>query len=140
MRFTSIAAPRARTSIRRVRLATASLVSATALLGFSAGAAQTHHGLDDFDTDRLYYIAGTISQIRWGEPHSYFTVAVEDDLPADTPSSTCRTDCATPPTVTRSTPHPPTTGASTSSVSLSSSARLQPSTSGCSASADERCG
>ncbi|MEU3997137.1 DUF6152 family protein [Streptomyces fungicidicus] len=85
MRSTTTAAPRARTGIRRTRLATASLASATALLVFSAGAAQAHHGFDDFDTDRLYYIAGTVSQVRWGEPHSYFTVTVEEGLPADTP-------------------------------------------------------
>ncbi|MET9440645.1 DUF6152 family protein [Streptomyces sp. NPDC006610] len=55
------------------------------LLLFSAGGAQAHHGFDDFDTDRLYYMAGTVSQVRWGEPHSYFTVTVEDGLPADAP-------------------------------------------------------
>ncbi|MGX1509572.1 DUF6152 family protein [Streptomyces collinus] len=70
---------------RRTRLATASLLSATLLLAYSAGTAQAHHGFDDFDTDRLYYIAGTVSEVRWGEPHSYFTVTVEDDLPDDTP-------------------------------------------------------
>ncbi|WP_381790146.1 DUF6152 family protein [Streptomyces niveus] len=85
MRFITTAAPLARTSIRRARLATASLLSATIILLFSAGAAQAHHGFYDFDTDRLYYIAGTVSQVRWGEPHSYFTVTVEDGLPADTP-------------------------------------------------------
>lgn len=87
MRFITIAAPLAGTgtSIRRVRLATASLVSATMLIFFSAGAAQAHHGFDDFDTDRPYYIAGTVSQVRWGEPHSYFTVTIDSDLPADTP-------------------------------------------------------
>ncbi|WP_326610543.1 DUF6152 family protein [Streptomyces scopuliridis] len=85
MRFITIAAPLVRTSARRVRLATASLVASTMLLLFSAGAAQAHHGFDDFDTDRLYYIAGTVSQVRWGEPHSYFTVTIEDGLPADTP-------------------------------------------------------
>ncbi|CAH9416220.1 hypothetical protein SGL43_03243 [Streptomyces globisporus] len=70
---------------RRTGLATASLLSATLLLAYSAGTAQAHHGFDDFDTDRLYYIAGTVSEVRWGEPHSYFTVTVEDDLPDDTP-------------------------------------------------------
>ncbi|MFD7282609.1 DUF6152 family protein [Streptomyces sp. NPDC059862] len=85
MRFITIAALLAGTGIRRVRLATASLVSATMLILFSAGAAQAHHGFDDFDTDRPYYIAGTVSQVRWGEPHSYFTVTIDRDLPADTP-------------------------------------------------------
>ncbi|MEU4176407.1 DUF6152 family protein [Streptomyces sp. NPDC026589] len=83
MRSITTAIPPARS--RRTRLATASLLSATMLLAYSAGTAQAHHGFDDFDTDRLYYIAGTVSEVRWGEPHSYFTVTVEDDLPADTP-------------------------------------------------------
>jgi hypothetical protein len=85
MRFVTTAAPRARFGIRHARIATATLLSATMLLLFSAGAAQAHHGYDDFDTDRLYYIAGTVSQVRWGEPHSYFTLTVEHGLPADTP-------------------------------------------------------
>ncbi|WP_327731247.1 DUF6152 family protein [Streptomyces sp. NBC_00487] len=85
MHFITIAAPVARTGARRVRLATASLVSAAMLIMFSAGAAQAHHGFDDFDTDRLYYISGTVSQVRWGEPHSYFHVTIDSDLPADTP-------------------------------------------------------
>lgn len=85
MHFITTAAPVARTGASRVRLATASLVSATMLIMFSAGAAQAHHGFDDFDTDRLYYISGTVSQVRWGEPHSYFNVTIDSDLPADTP-------------------------------------------------------
>jgi hypothetical protein len=85
MRFITVTAPLARTSARRVRLATASLVSATMLTVLSAGAAQAHHGFDDFDTARPYYIAGTVSQVRWGQPHSYFTVTIDSGLPADTP-------------------------------------------------------
>lgn len=85
MRLTTTAIPLARTRTRRAGLATTSLLSATMLLAYSAGTAEAHHGFDDFDTDRLYYISGTVSQVRWGEPHSYFTVTVEDDLPADTP-------------------------------------------------------
>ncbi|MFF4270382.1 DUF6152 family protein [Streptomyces sp. NPDC001536] len=69
MRFPRIAAPAA----------------AAILVFFSAGTAQAHHGFDDFDTDRLYYISGTVSQVRWGEPHSYFNVTIDSDLPADTP-------------------------------------------------------
>ncbi|WP_242572027.1 DUF6152 family protein [Streptomyces sp. NP-1717] len=85
MRLTTTSTPPARTRVRRAGLATASLLSATVLLAYSAGTAQAHHGFDDFDTDRLYYIAGTVSQVRFGEPHSYFTVTVEDGLPAETP-------------------------------------------------------
>lgn len=85
MHFNPTAAPAARKSTRLVRLAAASLASATMLTLFSAGTAQAHHGFDDFDTDRLYYISGTVSQVRWGEPHSYFNVTIDSDLPADTP-------------------------------------------------------
>ncbi|MBK3570930.1 DUF6152 family protein [Streptomyces sp. MBT62] len=85
MHFNPLAAPAARKSTRLVRLAAASLASATMLTLFSAGTAQAHHGFDDFDTDRLYYISGTVSQVRWGEPHSYFNVTIDSDLPADTP-------------------------------------------------------
>jgi hypothetical protein len=48
-------------------------------------AAQAHHGFADFDTDRLYYISGTVSEVRWGEPHSYFNLTLDSALPADTP-------------------------------------------------------
>ncbi|WP_175548184.1 hypothetical protein [Saccharopolyspora flava] len=61
----------------------ASVASATLLL--TAAPAQAHHGWDDFDTDRLYYVAGTVSQVRRGEPHSFFTVTVDRDLPAGSP-------------------------------------------------------
>ncbi|NIK61526.1 DUF6152 family protein [Kribbella shirazensis] len=85
MRFMTITAALTRTGARRIRLATATLVSATLLILLSPGTAQAHHGWDDFDTDRLYYVAGTVSEVRWGEPHSFFTVTLDDDLPADTP-------------------------------------------------------
>lgn len=77
MRFTA--------NSRRGRLAAASLASAVMLIVFPANAAQAHHGWDDFDTDRLYYIAGAVSEVRWGDPHSFFTVTLEGDRPADTP-------------------------------------------------------
>lgn len=76
MRFT--------TRSRCGRLA-ASLTFAVMVIVFPANAAQAHHGFDDFDTDRPYYIAGTVSQVRWGDPHSYFTVTLESDRPTDTP-------------------------------------------------------
>lgn len=85
MRFMTITAALPRPGIRRVRMATASLVSAAMLILASPGAAHAHHGFDDFDTARPYYIAGAVSEVRWGEPHSYFTVTLDSDLPADTP-------------------------------------------------------
>jgi hypothetical protein len=47
-------------SARDVGLAAASFISAIMLIAFSAGAAQAHHGFDDFNTARPYYIAGTV--------------------------------------------------------------------------------
>lgn len=85
MRFTRSTAPHAHTSTRLGRLAAALIVSAALFIMFPANAAQAHHGFDDFDTDRLYYIAGNVSQVRWGDPHSFFNLTLESNRPADTP-------------------------------------------------------
>ena len=85
MRFSRVTAPYPHTSTRLGRLAAASLVSAALFLVFPANAAQAHHGFDDFDTERLYYIAGNVSQVRWGDPHSFFNLSLESEGPADTP-------------------------------------------------------
>ena len=51
-----------------------------------ASPASAHHGWDGFDTDRLVYVAGTVSSGgSWGEPHSYFEASLDADLPVDTP-------------------------------------------------------
>jgi hypothetical protein len=68
----------------RVRFA-ASLFASMVLVVFPVSAAQAHHGFADFDTDRPYYISGTVSKVRWGEPHSYFNLTLDSTLPADTP-------------------------------------------------------
>lgn len=45
-----------------------------------------HHGWAAFDTDRLIYIAGTVSSKGvWGNPHSLFDVTLDRNLPAQTP-------------------------------------------------------
>ncbi len=85
MRINPITPPPTRTSVRRVKLAMAALISAAMLVVISPGAAHAHHGWDDFDTDRLYYVTGTVSEVRWGEPHSFFTVTLDDEMPPDTP-------------------------------------------------------
>ncbi|MEU4779970.1 DUF6152 family protein [Micromonospora sp. NPDC023633] len=85
MRFTRSTAPHAHTGTRLGRLAAAFLAVAVTLIVVPANAAQAHHGFDDFDTDRLYYIAGAVSEVRWGDPHSYFRLTLENDRPADTP-------------------------------------------------------
>ena len=76
---------RVTTSTRHGRLAAAFLAVVLTLIVVPADAAQAHHGFDDFDTDRPYYIAGTVSQVRWGDPHSSFRLTLESDRPADTP-------------------------------------------------------
>ncbi|WP_433794846.1 DUF6152 family protein [Actinoplanes sp. CA-252034] len=76
---------RSTTRTRLGRLAAASLAVAVTLIVAPATPAQAHHGFDDFDTDRLYYISGTVSEVRWGDPHSFFNLTLESDRPADTP-------------------------------------------------------
>lgn len=85
MRFITNTARQTRAGARRAKLAAASFIFAAMFIAFQASAAQAHHGFDDFDTDRLYYISGTVSQVRWGEPHSYFNATLDSELPADTP-------------------------------------------------------
>ncbi|WP_269936714.1 hypothetical protein [Arthrobacter sp. HY1533] len=52
----------------------------------SASPAAAHHGWDGFETDNLVYIAGTVnSDGSWGEPHSYFDVDLDSELPTHTP-------------------------------------------------------
>jgi hypothetical protein len=74
----------------------AAVLAALALTVVPAGTAQAHHGWADFDTDRPFYIAGTVSQVRWGEPHSYFTLTLDTDLPADTPDLALPEDLQAP--------------------------------------------
>jgi len=76
-----------RRSTRRVRLGgTIAAVGAAAAVLASASPAAAHHGWDGFDTDHLVYIAGTVSSDgSWGDPHSYFDISLQEDLPSDTP-------------------------------------------------------
>ncbi len=67
------------------RLASAFLAVTLTLIVVPANPAQAHHGFDDFDTDRLYYLAGAVSDVRWGDPHSYFRLTLDSERPADTP-------------------------------------------------------
>ena len=85
MSILNSAASPTRARPRLPRLATATLGLAAVLAVLPVGPAQAHHGFSDFDTDRLHYVSGTVSQVRWGDPHSYFNLTVDGDLPADTP-------------------------------------------------------
>lgn len=74
----------------RTRRAGASLggavTVAAALVLVPAAPAAAHHGWDGFDTDHLVYLSGTVSSDgSWGEPHSYFDMTLDAELPADTP-------------------------------------------------------
>ncbi|MGA4419582.1 DUF6152 family protein [Ralstonia nicotianae] len=71
---------------RRVILGTAALAAATLVPALPAFA---HHGWPSFDTDRLIYVAGTVSsEGTWGNPHSLFDITVDSNLPARTPTLT----------------------------------------------------
>ena len=67
----------------------ATITVTAAIVLVTASPAAAHHGWDGFLTDDLTYIAGTVSSDgSWGEPHSYFDVTLDGDLPADTPQLT----------------------------------------------------
>jgi hypothetical protein len=53
----------------------------------SAGPAAAHHGWPGFLTNRLLYIAGTVSSEGvWGNPHSQFKITLDGTLPARVPA------------------------------------------------------
>lgn len=48
--------------------------------------ASAHHGWPGFQTDQLFYVAGTVSSDGvWGNPHSQFEISLDSSVPADTP-------------------------------------------------------
>jgi hypothetical protein len=85
MRIIRRAASHAEPRTGRGKPVAACLAVALTLVTVPAGPARAHHGFDDFDTDRLYYLAGAVSDVRWGDPHSYFRLTLDRDRPADTP-------------------------------------------------------
>lgn len=70
---------------RRHALMTAAVMVAGALapvLSLAPHPAQAHHGWSSFDTSRAYYIRGTVTSVRWGNPHSEVMLRVDaTDLP-----------------------------------------------------------
>lgn len=75
-------------AVSRGRRRTILGVAALAML-VPALPAFAHHGWPGFDTDRLIYVAGTVSSEGvWGNPHSLFDITVDSDLPARTPTLT----------------------------------------------------
>lgn len=71
---------------RRAIVGGATLAVAPLAWLFPARSALAHHGWPGFDTDRLIYIAGSVSSDGvWGNPHSLFDIALDGNLPARTP-------------------------------------------------------
>lgn len=49
-----------------------------------AGPAAAHHSWDEYETRTAYYVTGTLTEVRWGNPHVMVTLRPEDaDLPED---------------------------------------------------------
>lgn len=67
-------------------LARRAMVASCFLAMLSTTPALAHHGWAAFETERLVYIAGTVSSDGvWGNPHSLFDVTLDRNLPARTP-------------------------------------------------------
>lgn len=67
------------------RLSALLLLPLSASLSFAfASPALAHHGWSAFDTRHAYFVSGTVTYVRWGNPHSEVQIKVEDTkLPAD---------------------------------------------------------
>jgi hypothetical protein len=52
------------------------LVSAPLLALLPALPAAAHHGWGTFDTRRAHYVAGIVTSVRWGNPHSVVALRV----------------------------------------------------------------
>jgi hypothetical protein len=52
--------------------------AALALALVPAGPAIAHHGWEHYDTTAAYYVSGTVTGVRWGNPHPEVTLRVEE--------------------------------------------------------------
>ncbi len=69
---------------RKLQLVVVILASVFALALLPATQVGAHHGWSSFDTRYAYYVSGTLTDVRWGNPHTEVTLRVEEtDLPAD---------------------------------------------------------
>jgi hypothetical protein len=69
---------------RNALLGGAGLAAAAFLVLLPATPVTAHHGWGSFDTRHAYYVTGTLSHVRWGNPHSEVTLRVERaNLPAN---------------------------------------------------------
>lgn len=63
-----------------MRTSASALALTVAGLGLAlvpAGPAAAHHGWEHYDTTAPYYISGTVTGVRWGNPHPEVTLRVE---------------------------------------------------------------
>ncbi|MFY1905376.1 DUF6152 family protein [Achromobacter xylosoxidans] len=80
------------------------LISSIGLSFILASPASAHHGWSSFDTRYAYFASGTITYVRWGNPHSEVRLKVEStrlptnwkerDLPPGADESSARTTMA----------------------------------------------
>ncbi|WP_226583214.1 DUF6152 family protein [Acuticoccus sediminis] len=59
---------------------TAAVLAVAAAAFAAAGTASrvsAHHGWSSFDTRAAYYVRGTVTYVRWGNPHSEVTIRVD---------------------------------------------------------------
>lgn len=64
--------------MRRASATTAfSLLVATVIGLATANPAAAHHGWEEYDTTAAYYVSGTVSEVRWGNPHPEVTIELE---------------------------------------------------------------
>jgi len=79
--------------LRSSASALATTVAALVLALAPAGPAAAHHGWEHYDTTAPYYASGTVTGVRWGNPHPEVTLRIEEkqvpagwadrDIPSD---------------------------------------------------------
>lgn len=62
-------------SFRKVRV----LVMSAGLLSAGSGIAMAHHSFAMFDSDKTLTLKGTIKEIEWTNPHSWFWITVPNE-------------------------------------------------------------
>lgn len=69
---------------RKALLAGSGLVAASLLALLAPRRAAAHHGWGTFDTRRAFFATGTVTNVRWGNPHSEVALRVQRaDLPGN---------------------------------------------------------
>jgi uncharacterized membrane protein YgcG len=72
--------------MRRSPLLASLALPAACLIGLmTAGPAAAHHGWEEYDTTVPYYLSGTVTEVRWGNPHPEVTISIDQpvEVPAD---------------------------------------------------------